>query len=67
MIKIDWEELQKRGENGMLTADETDALIAMTRAAFECLPGNVSPIADWCPWCLSDEHVEDCPIEALED
>lgn len=64
---IDWEHIKERGAQGLLTADETDALVEIASSV---------TVDDWCDYCgaMGDNdsrmpipHKWDCPIVILEN
>lgn len=71
-MAIDWDALRRRGEAGLLTADETDALVRLAMQRVDSLVESALGYAtefdfDFCPWCwTAGEHGPDCPIEVLE-
>jgi len=66
-VSIDWDEIRRRGEEGMLTGDETDALVTMAREG-----ARLYILVDRCLRCgslarLTElQHEDDRPIAASE-
>jgi len=69
---IDWDKLRGRGEAGLLTADETDALVevAQTTPWIEdggsCPLCGASPVYNWRGGNVAARHFGNCPITILE-
>ena len=65
-MTIDWDALRRKGEEGLLTADEALALCNMAED-FESELLQSHPPHDVCPWCwYGDGHLYGCPYKALE-
>ena len=63
---IDWKAVRRKGEEGLLTADEALALCDMAEDLEDELLQSEPP-GDACPWCwYSNGHMHECPYEALE-
>ena len=66
-MAIDWDAIRERGAAGLLTADETDALVELARNG---ITHNGAPKYCWlsCIWSRDYgwRHDDDCPIHVLE-
>jgi len=65
-MAIDWGVIRRKGEEGLLTADVTDALCELAEYADKYAFIDVDE-GDFC-WDRSaiDRHADDCPLVVLE-
>jgi len=67
---IDWAEIRRKGEEGLLTGNETDALCDMASHALRDSTGTCPMCGMWVPGFAAtkwgDCHKDTCPVRVLE-
>ena len=63
-----WNVIRRKGEQGLLNANETDALVTMAESAWLDMEDAWAGVEDTCPWCYQREGqcCDACPVDVLE-